>query len=118
MTYNYLQTSSNEAIIAAIVGPQAARSICEKYQTLTEILRADPSELQSLSNIGQGRVIQLRAALELASRLSREVLGDSPVLDNPEAIANYLREDSRGYSTEQFTVLCLNTRRKLSELKI
>jgi DNA repair protein RadC len=63
--------------------------------------------------MGEARLAQLRGALELAGRLSREVLGDSPVLDTPERIAMLMKEDARAYSVEQFKVLLLNTRRRL-----
>jgi len=35
------------------------------------------------------------------------------LLDSPERIADYLREDNRTYEVEQFQAVLLNTRRKL-----
>src|SRR6187200_1352844 len=45
--------------------------------------------------------------------MAGELHGESPVLDNPEAIANFLREENLSHDVECFRVLLLNTRRKL-----
>jgi DNA repair protein RadC len=39
--------------------------------------------------------------------------GESPVLDNPERIADLLREENRLHEVERFQLVLLNTRRKL-----
>ena len=96
-----------------IVGGQAAASLAAKYQTLTEIIKADTAELTTLPGVGQFRALQIKAALELAGRLSREVLGDSPLLDTPESVAAVMREEARTCRTEVFHILLLNTRKRL-----
>jgi len=41
------------------------------------------------------------------------VLGPNPIMDCPEKISQFLREDVRPYRTEAFKVILLNTRRAL-----
>lgn len=108
-----LTFQNNQEILARIVGPQAATSISQQYHSLTELYRANPDDLRQLAGVGPVRARQIHAALELASRMSREILGDAPVLDEPEKIADYLREEFRQYTTETLFVLLLNTRRRL-----
>lgn len=103
-------------IITSIVGDRAANALCQKYTTLTELTKADVLELTQIPGIGPAKAQSVKAALELATRLSREITGESPVLDNPEAIANLLRDESRPYTTETFRVLMLNTRRRLIKI--
>jgi DNA repair protein RadC len=110
---NALTLKNNQELLSSIVGPRAATSLAEKYPTLTEITRADNADLTALPGVGHARAAQIKAALELAARLSHEVLGDTPTLDTPEKVADYLREDVRPYTTETLHVLLLNTRRKL-----
>jgi DNA repair protein RadC len=110
---NSLTQRNNEEILSCIIGPQAASVICQHYDSLTAVQRADPGDLYNLTGIGCVRVTQIRAALELAGRLTREVLGDTPVLDQPDKVADYLREEVRAYTTETLIVLLLNTRRRL-----
>ncbi len=45
--------------------------------------------------------------------MAEELQQESPVLDNPEAIARLLRADSQLRDKETFQVLLLNTRRRL-----
>jgi len=113
MSNNPLHQRTNRDVLSFVIGPQAADSVCARFPTLTEICKADRHELEQLTGLGAFRVTQLLAALELAGRLSREVLGESPVLDTPEQIAALVRDDVRPYRTETFQVVLLNTRKRL-----
>ena len=104
---------NNLEILSHIFGSQAASAVCLQYHSLTDLQRADPDDLKKLAGIGPAKVMQLRAALELAGRLSREIVGENPVLDQPDKVADFLREDVRPYRTEVLHVLLLNTRRRL-----
>ena len=55
----------------------------------------------------------LVAAFTLASKIAEELQRESPVLDNPEAVAGLLREQNRLMQVETFQILMLNTRRRL-----
>ncbi|MGE3312586.1 MAG: JAB domain-containing protein [Limisphaerales bacterium] len=59
------------------------------------------------------RAAAIKSAFLLASRLTREALGEAPLIDTPERIADLLREEHRLSTVEYFHVLCLNTRRRL-----
>ena len=108
---------TNEQIVASIVGQNAAAILHQTYPSLTELAKASEADLLKLRNVGPARALQIRAALELAGRLSREVLGESPILDTPDKIADYLREDVRPYTTETLKVILLNTRRRLIKIE-
>jgi len=73
--------------------------------------------LRQVPGIGRDKAVTLIAAFELAKRMAAELHGESPVLDNPEAIANYLREENRTHDVECFRVLLLNTRRRLIRME-
>jgi DNA repair protein RadC len=84
-----------------------------KFGTLDALSRASLEELRGVKGVGRDKAIALKAAFTLARLLVRESQGDAPVLDSPERIADYLREENRGYTVEQFQSVLLNTRRKL-----
>jgi len=84
-----------------------------KFQTLDALSRASLEELREIKGVGRDKAIALKAAFTLARRLVRESQGDSPLLDSPDRIADYLREENRSYKVEQFQAVLLNTRRKL-----
>ena len=92
---------------------QVAEQLLHKFRTLAGLATASLQDLRQVKGIGRDKAIALKSAFTLAQRMARELNKESPVLDNPESVANYLREEIRGYQVECFQVLLLNTRRKL-----
>ena len=43
--------------------------------------------------MGREKSVALKAAFELARRLTREVTPEAPLLDSPECVADFLREE-------------------------
>ncbi|MEO7677818.1 MAG: DNA repair protein RadC [Verrucomicrobiota bacterium] len=81
--------------------------------SLQALAKASVDDLRKVPGIGRDKAVTLMAAFELAKRMAAELHGESPTLDNPEAIADFLREDNRAFNVERFQILLLNTRRKL-----
>jgi DNA repair protein RadC len=81
--------------------------------SLRRIAAASVDELRSLPGIGTDKATTLKAAFELARRLTLETRRESPLLDTPERVADFLREDLRPLEVETFHILLLNTRRRL-----
>ncbi len=87
--------------------------ILQHGNSLQALAKASVDDLRKIPGIGRDKAVTLMAAFELAKRMAGELHGESPVLDNPEAIANFLREENRAHDVECFRVLLLNTRRRL-----
>ena len=49
--------------------------------------------------------------------MARELQGEAPMLETPEQIADYLRDDNRSYNVENFQAVLLNSRRKLIKVE-
>jgi len=84
--------------------------------SLQALAKASVDDLCKIPGIGRDKAVTLIAAFALAKRMAGELHGESPLLDNPQAIADYLREGNRGYNVEKFQILLLNTRRRLIRL--
>ena len=97
---------------------QVAEKLLLQFKSLDALSRASLDELKTVKGVGQDKAIALKAAFTLARLLARESQGESPLLDNPERIADYLREDNRAYTVEQFQAVLLNTRRKLIRVEL
>jgi DNA repair protein RadC len=97
---------------------EAAQQLVQKFGTLHALSQASLDQLRETPGVGLDKAIALKAAFTLARRMAREIQGDSPVLDNPESIADFLREENRGYSVEHFQAVLLNTRRKLIKVEL
>ena len=92
---------------------EIAQELLQKFGTLTGLERASLDELREVKGVGRDKAIALKAAVTLARRMAQELHGDAPMLDTPSSVADYLREEVRGYDVEHFKVVLLNTRRKL-----
>jgi len=91
---------------------QVAEQLLHKLGSLDNLSRATLDDLRQIKGIGRDKAIALKAAFTLARRMAAEIRQEGPTLDNPESIANLLREDNRSYEVEHFQVVSLNTRRK------
>lgn len=108
-----LDQSSNEELLSTLAGRPAAAAMLQRYGGLTALAQASFDELRTIRGVGPSRAAAIKSAFLLASRLTREALGEAPLIDTPERIADLLREEHRLSTVEYFHVLCLTTRRRL-----
>ena len=92
---------------------QIAAELLRKFERLEHLARASLDDLRQTKGIGRDKAIALKAAFTLAQRMARELRRDSPPLDTPDRVADFLREDCRNLEVETCWVLLLNTRRGL-----
>ncbi|MDA3872880.1 MAG: DNA repair protein RadC [Kiritimatiellae bacterium] len=90
-----------------------SRQLIQHFGSLTSLVRTKPSEFRKLKGIGPTKARELKAALELARRLSQEQVEESPSIHGPEDAARLLREQARELEHERFWVFPLDTRNKL-----
>lgn len=90
-----------------------AEELLKKFRSLGELARAPVDDLRRVKGVGRDKAIALKAAFTLAQRMAGELHGEAPLLDTPERVADFLREDNRTLEVETFQVLLLNTRRRL-----
>ena len=93
------------------------KQLVGKFGSLSAMSRASIDDLRQIRGIGRDKAVTLVAAFTLARNMAEELQHDSPVLDNPEAVARLLREDNRVKNVETFQVLLLNTRRRLIRIE-
>jgi DNA repair protein RadC len=108
-----LEHANNQELLSALAGQAAAEELIQKYGGLTSLAQASFDELQLVNGIGKSKAAAIKSAFLLAQRLSKESYAESPVLDTPERVADFLREQNRVYTVETFQVVFLNTRRRL-----
>lgn len=98
---------------AGISALDAAQRLVKQFGTLHRLAAARPDELSAVRGVGRDKAVTLAAAFELAQRLARELHGDAPLLDTPERVADFLRDETRLQHVERLQALFLNTRRRL-----
>ncbi len=82
-------------------------------RSLGRLASASLAEMRAVPGVGNDKAIGLKAAFELARRLAQEVHAETPLLDTPERVADFLREEMRTLQVETFHLLMVNTRRRL-----
>jgi DNA repair protein RadC len=92
---------------------QVAEQLLHRFGTLDTLSRASIEDLRQIKGVGRDKAIALKSAFTLARRMASEIHHESPALDNPERIAELLRESNRAFDVESFQVVLLNTRRRL-----
>jgi DNA repair protein RadC len=92
---------------------EIGQRLIKRYGSLHALARATWKELAMEKGIGPDKAGTLVAAFTLARRLVKEELGESPMLETPDAVANLMREQTRLLAAEVFQVLLLNVRRRL-----
>lgn len=92
---------------------QVAQELLRRYGTLGALARASVDELRQVKGIGRDKAATLKGAFTLAQRMAREITQEKPLLDTPERVAAFMREDFRDGAVEEFHVVLLNTRRRL-----
>lgn len=92
---------------------EIGKQLIQKFGSLSGMARASVDDLCHVRGIGRDKAVTLVAAFTLAIKMAEDLIRESPVLDNPEAIAQLLRESNRVKGVETFQLLMLNTRRRL-----
>jgi DNA repair protein RadC len=90
-----------------------AGQILARFPKLNALALATVQDLRQIKGVGRDKAVTLQAAFELAKRMARELQGDSPLLETPEQVADFLREENRSHNVEHFQVVLLNARRRL-----
>ena len=82
-----------------------------RHHPLEQLVSAPVEQLAKIKGIGRTKAIQLKAAFELAKRLSRP--RERVVVNDPATAAGIVRDELRDLDRERFCVLMLNTKNGL-----
>ncbi len=89
---------------------EQARELLKKAGSLANISRMSAAELHEMAGLGPAKASQVLAALALAPRLDRALLGERPSVSNSETAFRILREHYGDPAIEEVVTLLLDTR--------
>ncbi|MDF7797883.1 DNA repair protein RadC [Pontiellaceae bacterium B1224] len=92
---------------------EVSQRLMSSFGSLTALAKASVKEIQSINSIGPVKAQMIKAAMELAQRLTRESVGESPMVVTPEQAAAVLRERARVLQHEVFWALMLDSKNRL-----
>jgi DNA repair protein RadC len=83
-----------------------------QHGSLQSLAQVSIDDLRKVKGIGFDKAVTLVAAFALARRMAEEMRRESPILDSPEAVAQFMRESVRLREVEVFQEVLLNVRRR------
>ncbi|MDA0321282.1 MAG: DNA repair protein RadC [Verrucomicrobia bacterium] len=95
---------------------ELARQLLSDHGSLTELAKASEAELLKYKGMGPTKAQVLLAALEVARRLSDEIIPDRPTVRTPGDVAGIMRETVRTLDKEIFWVLAVDAKNRLKGL--
>jgi len=91
---------------------ELARGLLTEYGSLTDLANVAVEELAAVHGMGKVKAQVLKAALELAKRLSEEAVGRGPRVKTAADVCALLRERVRILENEAFWVIILDTKNR------
>ncbi|MGE6629068.1 RadC family protein [Bacillus sp. NPDC077027] len=115
------QSLSNHELIAILLRTgtkkesvlQVAARLLQTFGGLRLLKEASIEELSKIHGVGKAKAISILAALELGSRLHHHAPDNRYVIRSPEDGANFVMEDMRFLTQENFVCLYLNTKNQV-----
>ena len=111
----------NEELLALLLGSgtrgcnvlDVARALLKKYGSLTALAEDSAPAFKNIRGIGPAKSKLLKAALELARRMSAETRDLQPVVRTPEDVERVLGAEARGRAQEVLWMLPLDVKYRL-----
>lgn len=100
-----LASGSKEKPVIAI-----AQELVARFANLRSLAEATLEELSSIKGVGRAKAMQLKAAMHLGLRASRETPPSKYCIDNPIQAYNLIKDQLQGETRELFGVILLDTR--------
>lgn len=92
---------------------ELATDVLSFFSGIKNLVQANVEELSGIKGIGPAKAAQLKAALEIGSRLASATDGARPSIKGPEDAAQMVMEEMRHLDREHFCALLLNTKHQV-----
>jgi DNA repair protein RadC len=90
-----------------------ARQLLGRFGSISALLEAGSSGTAEVPGLGDAKLAQLKAALELARRALREEISSRDALASPRAVRDYLRLALAGREQEVFLLVLLDAQHRV-----
>ena len=94
-----------------------SRQLLQQFDSLDGLLSASQQQLTNLKGLGQAKVAELSAILEICQRVLSQRMAERSVINSPSTTRQYLQLHFRGLQREEFACLFLDTRHRVLTLE-
>jgi DNA repair protein RadC len=93
-----------------------ARKIIQKFKTFRNLSHTDLSQWQEFKGLGQAKIAQIRAAIEIGRRFQEEeIKQNKPKIKSAKDVVEFMMPRMRDLKKEVFKVLLLNSQNQIIE---
>ena len=92
---------------------ELASQVMVQFRSIHLLQDATAEELSEVKGVGPAKAAKVKAALELAKRLSQYSMLPRPVIKSPDDAAGLVMEEMRHFDREHFRAMLLNTRNQV-----
>jgi DNA repair protein RadC len=94
-----------------------ARMISSKFKTFHEMAKADLSSWQEFKGLGAAKISQIKAAIEIGRRYTKEIAPDKAVkISSSKDAADILMPELKDLVKEVFKIMLLNSQNKIIDI--
>ncbi|MRI33260.1 hypothetical protein EOPP23_09725 [Endozoicomonas sp. OPT23] len=94
-----------------------SRQLLHHFDSLDGLLSASQQQLSRIKGLGQAKVAELSAILEICQRVLSQRMAEKNVINSPTATRQYLQLHFRGLQREEFACLFLDARHRVLALE-
>jgi len=102
---------------SSLTALQVADLLLKSFSNLELLAQAEVAEISGIKGIGQAKAIQIKAALELGSRLLTSKASTKEGITSAEDVFNLLSPTMRYLDKEYFKAIFLNTKNQVLQVK-
>jgi len=94
-----------------------ARSVLSKFKTFRDMSHTDIRDWQEFKGLGQAKIAQIRAALEIGRRFREdEVKENQPKIESSKDVVDILMPRMRDLKKEVFKIVLLNSQNRIIDI--
>ena len=94
-----------------------SRTLISHFGSLDGLLSATPAQLKRFKGLGQAKIAELQAIMEICRRVLEYRVKHNNALTSPDSTRQYLQMHFKGQDSEQFACLFLDTRHRVIALE-
>ncbi len=94
-----------------------ARKIIQKFKTFRNMGHTDIREWKEFKGLGQAKIAQIKAAIEIGRRIKEEGIDERPKIKASKDVVEILMPRMRDLKTEVFKIIMLNSKSKVIDIE-
>ena len=93
-----------------------ARKMLQKFKTFRNMSHTDIRDWKELKGLGQAKIAQIKAAIEIGRRIAEEKIEEKPKIKSSKDVIEYFTPRMRDLKKEIFKIALLNSKNRIIDI--